>query len=155
MTTNMLSLFTQAALDRAWDMKLPVDPCILVRSLGWNLYFSENLNKGSLPFEIDEENMCVYLHPRLLRYVYALRFQCACILGHIISSTYDINAGDEDIINFATEVLIPEKFLGFIHDVQFAQEAFVVDSATVLRRQSTLHLSGASTTGSQQVEMTK
>lgn len=155
MTTNMLSPFAQATLDRAWDMKLPVDPFILVRSLNWSLYFSEDLNEGDSPFEVDEENTCVYLHPRLLRDVYMLRFQCACALGHIVSSTYGIDADDEDIANFATEVLIPEKFLGFIHDVQFVQEAFVVDSATVLRRQSTLRLSGASTTGSQQVEMTK
>lgn len=155
MTINVLSPFAQATLDRAWDMKLPVDPFILVRSLGWNLYFSENLNEGCFPFEIDEENTCVYLHPRLLRDVYVLRFQCACALGHIVSSTYNIDAVDEDIANFAAEVLIPEKFLGLIHDVQFAQEAFVVDSATVLRRQSTLGLSGASTTDSQQVEMTK
>lgn len=155
MTTNMLSPFAQVTLDRAWDMKLPVDPFILVRSLGWSLYFSEDLDKGDSPFEVDEENMCVYLHPRLLRDVYMLRLQCACALGRIVSLTYGIDVDDEDIANFATEVLIPEKFLGFIHDVQFAQEAFVVDSATVLRRQSTLHLSDASTTGSQQVEMTK
>ena len=64
MTTNMLSPFAQATLDRAWDMKLPVDPFILVRSLDWSLYFSEDLNEGDSPFEVDEENTCVYLHPR-------------------------------------------------------------------------------------------
>ena len=155
MTINTLSPFAQVTLDRAWDMKLPVDPFILVRSWGWNLYFSENPNKGSFPFEIDEENMCIYLHPQLLRDVYVLRFQCACALGYVISSTYGIDAGNDDIVNFATEVLIPEKFLGFIHDVQFAQEIFAVDYVTVLRRRSNLSLFDTSTTGSQQVGTTK
>src|SRR5574344_291330 len=111
-------------LNNYWDGKFPVNPIIIARELGVDIYTNENIEYNGVYVRSDDETKSSHIFVKENDITKTQRYMIAHLLGyHIFTKEKSVSCNIIDIIlnkedniykTFASELLLPNKYFNIL-----------------------------------------